>query len=176
VACTWLWAALPGHSAFVILPSTFTLGWLWGAYRLAINRLWGGSDVALMSHCGGFGSPSAFFILPSSFTPAWLWAALPGLENVGRTNAIAQRGKTPGFRLLGAFTCRVSHLNLSFPLPLPALCVLASWRLCVNCRSWVHRTVTQSIAKQSQNSARRICVHLRQSRLFAGGKDSSGKR
>jgi hypothetical protein len=26
------------------------LGWLWGAYQLAINRLWGGFDVAL----GGF--------------------------------------------------------------------------------------------------------------------------
>ena len=24
------------------------LGWLWGAYRLAINRLWGGFDVALV--------------------------------------------------------------------------------------------------------------------------------
>jgi hypothetical protein len=44
-----------------------------GAYQLATNRLWGGSDVALMSHWGGFGSPSAFIILPSAFAPMWLW-------------------------------------------------------------------------------------------------------
>ena len=32
------------------------LGWLWGSYQLAINRPWGGFDVAL----GGFG-----FVQPS---------------------------------------------------------------------------------------------------------------
>ena len=47
------------------------LGWLWGAYQLAINTLWGGSDVALKSHWGGFvrlGSllhHSSFILLPS---------------------------------------------------------------------------------------------------------------
>jgi hypothetical protein len=41
---------------FCILYSAFNLrlgvalGWLWGAYQLAINTLWGGFGVALMSH------------------------------------------------------------------------------------------------------------------------------
>jgi hypothetical protein len=49
------------------------LGWLWGAYQLAINTLWGGSDVALMWLWGGLPASSAFIILPSSFAPVWLW-------------------------------------------------------------------------------------------------------
>jgi hypothetical protein len=42
--------------------------------------------------------------------------------------------KRHGFRLLGTFTRWVSHLNLFLPPHPPAPCVLASWRLCVNCR------------------------------------------
>jgi hypothetical protein len=39
------------------------LGWLWGAYPLAINTLWGGFDVAL----GGFAASFAFCIFHSAF-------------------------------------------------------------------------------------------------------------
>jgi hypothetical protein len=78
-------------SSFILHPSSFTLGrlwgrigvalgshwggfkvalgWLWDAYRLAINTLWGGFDVALMWLWGGFGFPSRHFILPSAFAP-----------------------------------------------------------------------------------------------------------
>jgi hypothetical protein len=31
LARSWLWAALPGFSAFCILPSTFAWRWLWAA-------------------------------------------------------------------------------------------------------------------------------------------------
>ena len=41
--------------------------------------------------------------------------------------------ETQRFRLLSIITRWVNHLNLSFPCHLPALCVLASWCLCVNC-------------------------------------------
>src|ERR1035437_5738471 len=43
LACTWLWAA------FCILHSAFVSGWLWGAYRLAINTLWGGFEIGRAS-------------------------------------------------------------------------------------------------------------------------------
>jgi hypothetical protein len=71
------------------------LGWLWGAYQLATNRLCGGFDVALMSHEGGLRCPSAFFILPSTFAPAWLWVG-------NRLGNVACFGKAEiGFRLIG---------------------------------------------------------------------------
>ena len=51
----WLWGilgvALGSHWGRIGVA----LGWLWGAYQLAINTLWGGFDVALKSHWGGFG-------------------------------------------------------------------------------------------------------------------------
>src|ERR1017187_2773653 len=43
--------------------------------------------------------------------------------------------ETQRFWLVSTITRRVNHLNLSFPWYLPVLCVLAAWRLCVNCRS-----------------------------------------
>ena len=46
------------------------LGWLWGRNRLAINRLWGGVDVAL----GGFARP--FRTPHSAFAPRWLCVAI----------------------------------------------------------------------------------------------------
>ena len=46
--------------------------------------------------------------------------------------------ETQRFRLVSTITRRVNHLNLSFPWYLPVLCVFASWRLCVNCRSWAY--------------------------------------
>jgi hypothetical protein len=52
---------------------------------LATNRLWGGSDVALMWLWGGFGSPSAFIILPSAFAQVWLLGGLGLAGAVGRT-------------------------------------------------------------------------------------------
>ena len=42
--------------------------------------------------------------------------------------------ETQGFRLLSTITRWVNPLNLSFPCHFPVLRVLASWRLCVNCR------------------------------------------
>src|ERR1035437_2909172 len=43
-------------------------------------------------------------------------------------------GETQRFRLVSTITRWVNHLNLCFPCHLPVPCVLASWRLCVNCR------------------------------------------
>jgi hypothetical protein len=42
------------------------LGWLCGAYRLAINTLWGGFDVALMWLWVAFFGINAFYILRSA--------------------------------------------------------------------------------------------------------------
>ena len=48
--------------------------WLWGAYRLAINKPWGGFDVALMSLWVALPGVSAFCIPPSAF--GWEWLAV----------------------------------------------------------------------------------------------------
>jgi hypothetical protein len=51
------------------------LGWLWGAYQLAINRLCGGFDVALvwleLTFCGFSFQPFSI----SAFARVWLWVA-----------------------------------------------------------------------------------------------------
>ena len=81
---------LPGilHSAFPSsvaalrrvdchLPSLrLALGWLSGAYRLAINTLSGGSDVALMWLWVASPPVSAFCILHTAFSFGWLAAGL----------------------------------------------------------------------------------------------------
>jgi hypothetical protein len=59
--------------------------------------------------------------------------------NLKKAVAATQRrkgAKTQGFRFLGSFTRWESDSSPSFPSRLPALCVLASLRLCVNCLSW----------------------------------------
>jgi hypothetical protein len=55
------------------------LRWLWGAYPLAINTLWGGFDVAL-----GGDFNSSFIIHPSSFPPLRARAESPGEKEFER--------------------------------------------------------------------------------------------
>src|ERR1035441_10169582 len=61
-----------------------------------------------------------------------LW--IMGDKRPGELTRSRQGAETQRFRLLSTITRRVNHLNLCFPCHLPVLCVLASWRLCVNCR------------------------------------------
>ena len=59
--------------------------------------------------------------------------------NLQEAGAVTQRrkgAKTQGFQFLGSPTRWVSDSSPSFPSHFPARCVLASWRLCVNCLSW----------------------------------------
>jgi hypothetical protein len=51
VAMRWLTTSLLPRYYLVTSSLHMALGWLWGAYPLAINTLWSGFDVAL----GGFG-------------------------------------------------------------------------------------------------------------------------
>jgi len=51
--------------------------------------------------------------------------------------------KTQGFRVLSSLTRWVGASGPGFHSHFPALCVLASWRLCVECLSWVHAVSCQ---------------------------------